>query len=230
MVPTGLDTEETPVEKASEMFGKERQWDRAARRVKPGNGRPLKPFRWWQPTSRSLYYLRVKDVEYAVDVGYLQRLTTDDGSGKAFLYRDGTQIAESKLPAAFPVPGGRIEVAQTDFGLKRCHYVTEDGTEEQFVPNPASAEGRRARLDRERPALSRLIGFGSLLLVIIPSAARPADRRGGPSRTAIGREIRDITSPVELPLWLNVTLGVAASPASVERGSRMRYSRLLDES
>ncbi|NKY97978.1 hypothetical protein HGB44_09960 [Nocardiopsis dassonvillei subsp. albirubida] len=33
---------------------KEWRRHRAAQRVKPGNGRPLKPFRWWQLTFRAL--------------------------------------------------------------------------------------------------------------------------------------------------------------------------------
>ncbi|MFC3996126.1 hypothetical protein ACFOVU_09390 [Nocardiopsis sediminis] len=39
------------------------EWSRrlAAQRVKPGNGRRLKPFRWWQPTSRALFYLRLEN-------------------------------------------------------------------------------------------------------------------------------------------------------------------------
>ncbi|MFE3230312.1 hypothetical protein [Nocardia sp. NPDC059228] len=45
----------------------------AVRRVKPGDGRPLKRFRWWQSISRSLFYLRLPHrdgghTEYAVDV------------------------------------------------------------------------------------------------------------------------------------------------------------------
>ncbi|WP_406486387.1 hypothetical protein [Streptomyces phaeochromogenes] len=44
------------------------------------------------------------------------------------------------------------------FGLKRCRRVTAEGTEHQLVPDRDSAEGCRAHLDREHPALSRLLG------------------------------------------------------------------------
>ncbi|WP_228022887.1 hypothetical protein [Streptomyces acidicola] len=54
-------------------------------------------------------------------------------------------------------------------GLKRCHYVTAEGTEYQLVPDRDSAEGRRAHFDRAHPALSSLIGFlSSIMLVPAP--------------------------------------------------------------
>lgn len=213
------------------MFSKERKLARAAQRIEPGNGQPLKAFRWWQPTFRSLYHLRLAEAAYAVEVSHLHRFTSNDGKGKAFLYRGGTQISESRLPAAFPVPGGWIEVAATSFGLKRCHYVTEDGTEEQLLPDPASAEGRRARLSRERPALSRLIGIGSLLMVVIPLLLLVPQLAEAASHVPqLAERFGTFTSPIDLPRWLDIALGVAAASASVERGSRLRYSRLLDGS
>ncbi|WP_143014976.1 hypothetical protein [Glycomyces harbinensis] len=35
-------------------------------------------------------------------------------------------------------------------------------------------------------------------------------------------------SPLHLPVWLNIALGVAAALASTERALRLRYHRLLD--
>lgn len=92
---------------------------RAAKRIKPGTGRALKPLRWWQVPFRALFHLPVPHPEgrrtvYAVDLP----LRSDTGSGKAraHLYLDGRHHAESKLPAAFPVEGGTIEVAISAFG------------------------------------------------------------------------------------------------------------------
>lgn len=116
---------------------------RAAKRVKPGDGRPLTPFRWWQQLSRSLFHLHLAGADgrrtvYAVDVR-----TTGDENGyvRAELYRDGRHHATSKVPAAFRVEGGVIEVAATQFGLKRCHYVTPDGLEQQLVRTPDPPRG-----------------------------------------------------------------------------------------
>ena len=59
--------------------------DAAARRteVKPGNGRPLKRYRWWQWFARSVYHLSLTGDHghptiYTVDVKYWQ-----DSSGSS---------------------------------------------------------------------------------------------------------------------------------------------------
>jgi len=212
----------------------ERKRHKAAQRIKPGNGRPLKPFRWWQPLSRALLYLPLTDSDgrqavYAVDVPYWQQVMTEDGKGKAHLYLDGRHHFESKLPAIFPVRGGAVEVESTAFGLKRCHYVTDEGDVRQLLPDERSAEGRRARLDREHPVLSRWIGFLSLLLLIVPIIlVVPQIVEGISHIPPIAQRFGTFSSPVDLPLWLNVALGLCASTSSVERATRLRWNALLD--
>lgn len=213
------------------MFKEWRQ-RRAALRVKPGDGRSLKPYRWWQPTSRSLFYLPLRNADgrqvvYAVDINHVKRLFSEEGKGEAHLYLDGRHHAESELPAAFPVEGGTIEVAATDFGLKRCHYVTADGTDRRLVPDRGSGEGRRARLHRERPALSRAIGAVSLLLLIVPALLLiPQLIEAAFQLPPVTERFGTFVSPVQLPFWLNVMLGLGAATASVERALRLRYSWL----
>jgi hypothetical protein len=213
-----------------------KQWRRrrAIERVRPGNGRPLKRFRWWQPLSRSLLYLPPDEAAgrpavYAVDVHHL-RSETENGDIGAHLYRDGWQYARAVLPAVFLIEGGAIEVAATTFGLRRCHYVTDDGTEQQLVPDPRSGEGRRARLDREHPVLSRGIGafsvillLGSLLLAL-PQLAESLSRI-----PPVAERWGTFTSPLDLPGWSTITLGISAAVASTERALRLRYRSWLDE-
>src|SRR3712207_8039331 len=72
---------------------------RAAKRVNPGDGRPLKRFRWWQQFSRSLFYLELlgsdgRRTVYAVDV---RPMGDEDGRVLANLYRDGWHHATSKV-------------------------------------------------------------------------------------------------------------------------------------
>jgi hypothetical protein len=211
-----------------------KEWSRrrAMQRVKAGNGRPLKRFRWWQPLSRALFYLPLTDGDghqtvYAVDVSYLQRAATDDGKGKAHLYLDGRHHAESKLPAAFPVPGGVIEVAPTPFGLKRCHYVTDQGAVHRLDPDQASAEGRRERLDREHPVLSRWMGFFSLVLLLVPALlVVPQILEVVSEIPPVTERYGAFTSPVRLPVWANIALAVGAAVGSTERALRLRYSWL----
>ncbi|MHA7247922.1 hypothetical protein [Arthrobacter tecti] len=194
---------------------------RAERRVRPGNGQPLPRFRWWQLFNRSLFLLRTPELSYAVDIR--QWGDRHDGEVRARLYRDGLQHAVSKVPARFPIDGGVIEVALGGFGIKRCHFIAADGSERLLTPDPASAEGRRARLERTRPHLSRSIAVASTILVLIgvtlgllqlidPISQIP------PIQATFG----DIEPFVKLPLWANISLGVATALASIERALRLR--------
>ncbi len=205
---------------------------RAARRLKPGDGHSLPRFRWWQPLSRTLFHLRLTAADgrtetWSVDV----RLwgDKDDGEVRSRLYRDGRHEATSRLPAAFPVPGGVIEVAASDYGLKRCHYVRDDGTERQLVPDPASAEGRRARLDRDRPGVSRTIGVVSwAVLAVALVLGLPQIVEEVSQIPPVAEHVGTFTSPVRLSAPVNVTLVVATLVASTERALRLRDHGVLD--
>lgn len=204
---------------------------RAAKRAKPGDGHALQRYRWWQPFSRSLLHLRLVAADgrpetWSVDV----RLGGDDnGVVRAQLYRDGVNQATSKLPAAFPVPGGVIEVAASGYGLKRAHFIADDGTERQLSPDAASAEGRRARLHRRAPGLSRAIGAVSIIVLVvalvlgIPQLAEQIT-----SIPPVADAVGTFKSPIHLPPWANISLIVAALVASTERALRLRYNWLLD--
>lgn len=213
------------------MFDELRQ-QRSAKRVKSGDGRLLKRFRWWHLLRRALFYLPFSradgsQIVYAVDVPLWGDPTS--GEVKANLYLDGRHHAESKVPTAFPVEGGAIEVAVSTFGIKRCHFVTADGAEHQLTPDARSAEGRRARLERDHPVLSRRIGVFSVIMLVIGvglnllQLAEPITQIP-PIAETVGR----FESPVHLPLWLNITLGLGAALASTERTLRLRYHWLLD--
>lgn len=204
---------------------------RLAKRVKPGDGRALQRFRWWQSLRRALFYLRLagdggQQLLYAIDLPKKSDPGHDDGKRKAHLYLNGRHHAESKIPAAFPVHGGTIEVAIGRFGVKRCHYVTAD-RELQLTPDPKSAEGRRARLDREHPALSRLLGVVSVLfltvgvVLLVLQLAEPIS-----AIPPIAESIGTFESPIHLPVWLNVGLGLGAVAASTERALRLTHSWL----
>ncbi|MFF4856826.1 hypothetical protein ACFY2N_18240 [Streptomyces rubiginosohelvolus] len=205
---------------------------RLERRVKPGDGKPLKPFRWWQMTRRSLLSIVLPvggglSATYTVEVKHGGDAET--GVVRARLYRDGICEAESKLPARFPAPGGTIEVRRSEVGMRRCHFVADDGREARLVPDPRSAEGRRMNFAREHPGASALIGAVSVVLLLIGvglnllQAAQPISEI-----PAIAESLGTFESPVRLPVWANVTLGVGAALAATERAMRMRYHWLLD--
>lgn len=211
----------------------ERTRAKAARSLVRGDNRALRPFRWWQLfTLRKLLAVRLtredgRPVDYTVEVSSSGKHAGD--WGMVHLFRDGRSSAASPWPAAFPVEGGTIEVDVGEHGLKRAHYVTTAGVEYQLIPHPRSAIGRRLRFDHEHPVVSSLIAGVSVLLLIIgiglnalqffePVLAIP------PIVETFGR----FESPIDLPIWLNVALGVAAGLGGMERGLRLRYHWMLD--
>ncbi|WP_258036554.1 hypothetical protein [Streptomyces sp. SM10] len=74
---------------------------------------------------------------YTVDVRHQKQ--SSNGHVKAHLYLDGRLHAVSRVPAVFPVQGGTVEVRASNFGLKRCHYVTAGGpssSSSRILPPP----------------------------------------------------------------------------------------------
>ncbi|MFJ6461847.1 hypothetical protein ACIQM0_12470 [Streptomyces sp. NPDC091387] len=208
-----------------------KQWA-ASKRLKPGDGRELQRFRWWQPPVRSLFWLRLpgdggQERLHAVDVRHWARL--DNSRIRAHLFTDGRHVAESKLPAVFPVDGGVIEVAMSSYGIKRCHYRPLDGQPSQLTPDPASAEGRRARFGTRHPGLSGAIAVGSVLLLVIGVGLNLLQLAEPVSEIPpVAQRVGAFDSPIHLPIWLNLALGGGAVLASMERALRLRHSSLLD--
>lgn len=206
----------------------EKRWER---RAKPVEGRPLKSFRWWQLLGRSVMSITLhidgRPVVHTVEVRRGGDLR--DGVVRARLYLDGWLQLESKLPARFPVSGGHIEVRVSEGGMRRCHYVGDDGSERQLVPDPKSAEGRRMRFARRHPLASALVGLLSLVVLVIGlglnlfQIAEPLSQI-----PSIAENVGTFESPLHLPVWLNIALGVGAAVGATERAMRMRYHWLLD--
>ncbi|MDN5687625.1 MAG: hypothetical protein L0G94_13285 [Brachybacterium sp.] len=209
------------------------QWRRrrAVKRITPGDGSALRRFRIWQLLSRSLMHLDLSatdgPVRYTVDVR--QWKTDDNGYVMVRLYRNGLQHAVSRAPALFPVEGGTIEVAISAFGLKRCHYVTANGTARQLDPDHRSAEGRRARFESRRPGLSRVVGALSIVALLV-GVALLLQQIAIPilQIPPIAEQIGTVEPLIRLPLWLTITLAITAAVASTERALRLRYHWLLD--
>lgn len=211
---------------------KEWRHRRAVQRVKPGDGRPLKRFRWWQMLTRALFHLRLwnddgRQMDYAVDVRHQNQ---KDGYVKAHLYLDGRHHAESRVPAVFPVQGGTVEVRASNFGLKRCHYVTAEGAEFQLIPDAASAEGRRMRFGRAHPAVSRCVAFLSLIVLFIGLALLILQLAEQLTRDPRGlaQYVGTFISPIDLSAGANAVVGLVTVAASTERALRLRYNWLLD--
>lgn len=201
------------------------------KRVKPGNGQALPPYRWWHPLNRALLFARVPSeggsATYAVDVRVLG--DTEDGEVRARLYRDGRQVAVSRVPARFPVENGVIEVRAGTYGLRRAEWVADDGTRTAMTPHPRSGEGLRARFHRAHPTASRAIAGASIVVVLVGVTLEVLQLLEILTGIPPVNEITgSFVSPVALPLWANVTVVLIVAVASIERALRLRSS-WLDE-
>lgn len=191
----------------------------------------LAEYRWWHASARSLYHLHIVTEHGTRETWSVDVRKGGDAEGEvwAVLYRNGVRVARSTLPAAFPVPGGVIEVSASMYGLKRIHYVTPDGAERQLAPDPASAEGRRARLGRTHPVLSRSVSVASVVVLIIALVLGVPQILEEITRIPpIAQAIGTFASPFHLPVWANTALLGATILASTERALRLRHNRLLD--
>lgn len=145
------------------------------------------------------------------------------------LYRDGIQIYRSNQPAAFPVPGGVIEVATSMYGLTRMHYVPADGPERVLRPHPASGEGLRARFGQRFPGLSRIIGAVAVLVLLLGLVlVVPQTLEVITQLEVVAERFGTFTSPIALPSWMNAGLFIAGVLAALERALTLRNHWLID--
>lgn len=201
---------------------------RRPQKIEPGDGHPLKPFRWWQLLSRSLFYAPIELSDgtpqtYAVSVDYF------DWDDKTDVYLNGRHHARAKLPASIPVEGGALEVATTTYGLKRMHFVDASGSARVLKPDAASAEGLRAKLAQRRPGLSRAIGIAAILILVIMLPIGLFQVVEFFSHTAMGQNLMDpFTSPITMPEWAGTPLLVLSIVAAMERALTLRNHWLID--
>jgi hypothetical protein len=189
-------------------------------KIKPGDGSALPEYRMWHLFSRSLFFLRLPPGSGSrhvleVDVRYLADSTTKDGP--ATLYRDGLQVSRANsLPATFPVSGGVIQVAMSPYGLKRMHYVCDDGSEHPLRPHPRSQEGLRSRFGRRFPRTSSLVGAMAVVLLLVGLAVSIPQSVEALTRVpAVTERVGTFTSPISLPEWATSRCSSQeASPAS----------------
>ncbi|MGO1537728.1 MAG: hypothetical protein ACTHWM_12605, partial [Yaniella sp.] len=201
---------------------------RGKKKIQPGDGHQLKPFRWWQMLGRSLFYAPLQTAEgqprtYAVSVDYL------DWDDNADVYLEEKHYARAKLPASIPVEGGALEVGATSFGLKRMHFVAASGQEQVLKPDGASAEGLRAKLAKRNPGLSRAIGMIAVVILLTMLPIGLLQLVEILSQTDVAANFMDpFTSPIRLPDWTSTPLLVLSILAALERALTLRNHWLID--
>ncbi|HJF15973.1 MAG TPA: hypothetical protein K8V32_14485 [Enteractinococcus helveticum] len=201
---------------------------RKKKKLRPGDGHRLKPFRVWQGLTRSLFYAPLETSDggaklYAVNVNYF------DWDDTADLYLDGVHTAQADLPAEFPVEGGTIEVATSTYGLKRMHFVDRTGQARVLKPDPASAEGLRARFAQRAPRTSRLIGILAVVILLTLLPIGLLDLAEIITHTEFAQQYIDpFTSPIRLPDWATTPALVLSILAALERALTLRNHWLID--
>ena len=211
------------------MFSKhKRRWQLS--KVKPGDGSSLQRYRFWQLFSRSLFAIELQDRTgthlFEVDVRHMKDSTSK--RRPASLYRDGVQIHGANLPVTFPVPGGVIEVATHQYGLKRMHYVRDDGSEHVLRPHPRSQEGQRARLAERFPRTSAAVGAVAVVVLVAVLAVGLLTGLEALTRSAvIAQHVGTFTSPIHLTGWMKFAMSAAGFVAGLERAMTLRYNWLI---
>jgi hypothetical protein len=179
--------------------------------------RSLKPLGSWDLVSRGRFETQHAGHVWTVDLDYF------DFSEKLHLYRDGVEVQVQKSPATFQLDGSAtIEASMGLLGMRRVDLVADGGTT-MLTPVEGTAEEWRLRLARERPGLSRLIGAISWIVLVVALVYEV------PQLIALicGVIGLDFESPIVLPGAANLTLGIAALAAALERALRFKSNRWL---
>jgi len=201
-----------------------RRWQLS--RVKPGDEAPLPPYRAWQVLTRSLFRLDLADPDGTGHVYEVDVRPGADGSTRhspVSLYRDGLRIARAGLPTTLPVPGGVIEVAASQYGIRRIHHVADDGAEYLLPPHPRTLEGLRARFGRRFPRVDVVLGAVAVAVVLVVGAIGLLQGIDTVTHSpAIAARIGTFTTPVQLSTAWSVALGLAGALAATERALTFR--------
>ncbi|WP_077138378.1 hypothetical protein [Flaviflexus massiliensis] len=203
-----------------------RRKKKPSKSIKPGNGKALKPYHWWQALYRTTFSIPLTDEHgqsrnYTIDVDYFDWTIP--------LYTDGVQTHKGDYPVRFPVPGGIIHANLSIYGASRMHYEPEHGDAVLLRPHPKSLEGRRAAFGRKHPVASRLIGWLAIAILLISLGLFiPQLIERISEIEVIADNLGTFTSPINLPAWLNTTLFIAGILAAIERALSLRNHWLID--
>jgi hypothetical protein len=188
--------------------------------------RKLQPLGRWERLVRGRFEIRHNGSLYVVDSLYI------DLDERIRLYRDGELAEVRRGRARFRLgDGARIEAAAAKLGMKYVH-MRVDGIPDPIPLQPSNGtpEAWRARLDREHPDLSRIIGFVSLvvLLVVLVIELPGLVNLVGSLTPLVGWPEFKVPT-FGLPVWANAGLILTGGLAGLERSLSMEYNALLDD-
>ncbi|MTH55796.1 hypothetical protein GKZ89_20610 [Bacillus mangrovi] len=213
------------------MFGfiRESKRRRKMKKVKVGDGHLLKPYRIWNLFTHSLFHAEVKSDTDGETVHYAIKSKFFAEEPRADLYREGRHVAFSKLPAAFPVDYGVIEITNNFSGINRIQYISDRRDAFSVYPDKRSLRGFRLWVHKRFPIISRFIEFIAIATLIMSlGLSVPQLMETITEIPWISDNIGVFESPIKLSIWTNFFIGVAAAIAGTERALMLRRHWLID--
>lgn len=191
------------------------------RETKKSSGSPkiLAPFKKWRWIWRGRFEIAYASHQYVLDVNYV------DFDEKLHVYKDGFLLESKKSPARIEVGNKTfIEAELSTYGMKYVRLRTPELKTIPLQPSTGTAEAWRARLNTERPKLSKAIGIFSWTVLVIAALTQI------PELLSLIASLTDANLPnFALPGWLNVTLTIAGVIAALDRALQLKYHSMIDE-
>ncbi|MFS0786666.1 hypothetical protein ABC345_09840 [Shouchella sp. 1P09AA] len=200
----------------------------AIKKVKAGDGHTLKPYRLWHIFTHSLFHITItKENNEQVHYALKSRYFADDSS--VDLYHGKTHVAYSTLPASIPIENGILEVKSGGSGINQIRYRTDEAETFSIYPDKRSVRGWRLGLHRHFPVISNCLGLLAILVLLASLAlGLPQIVEQISEIPWIAEHIGTFQSPINLPVWLNVAIGLATGFAATERALMLRSHWLID--
>ncbi|TDQ36590.1 hypothetical protein [Aureibacillus halotolerans] len=198
------------------------------KKVKEGDGHLLKDYRIWHMFTRSLFHIEITNsknekTKYAMNCKYFTEEPQVD------LYRNGKHVAFSKLPAAFPIENGILEIKNGGYGINRIHYVTDEEGAFSIYPDKRSIRGLRMRLHKQFPTISSLIEKLAVVILLTSIALSfPQLVEKLTEVPWVTENVGAFHSPFAFPLTVNLGIIGIGMLAGYERTLMLRSHWLID--
>jgi hypothetical protein len=177
------------------------------------SGEKLRPLGGWDVITRGRFEAVHAGHQWVIDLGFF------DPGERIALYRDGQLVDEARSPASFDLDSrARIVASLGVLGMKEA-ALEVDGVRTMLTPAVGTGEAWRLGLERQRPGLSRAIGFVSVAVLLVALVVDGSE--------ILGLIDRDL-DPLGLPGLVAAIAGFLALGAAIERALRLKCNRWLD--
>ncbi|WP_339299005.1 hypothetical protein MKY92_02610 [Paenibacillus sp. FSL R5-0623] len=198
-------------------------------KVKAGDGHLLKKYRLWSIFTHSLFHIEVTNHSSGNTTSYAIKSKYFTEEPRVDLYRKNRHIAFSKLPAAFPVENGVIEIKNNSTGINGIHYIGAGEDTFTVSPDRRSIRGFRMWVHRRFPTLSAFIGMIAIIILLISIVLSIFQFVESISAIPwVSENVGAFESPIQLSFWTYFAIGIAAAIAGTERVLMLKNHWLID--